>query len=77
MALKHVAALKTKIAELQGMADTLQTLADTCCGDDRPDCPILADLASGGGEEPRPSSRRFGAANASARPTAAAPRGAG
>lgn len=73
LALEHVAALKTKIAELQSMADTLQTLADTCCGDNRPDCPILADLASGGKGTPH-SPRRFGAVVCA---EAAAPRSTG
>lgn len=45
MALSHVTALKAKIAELQAMAQTLEHLADHCHGNDRPDCPILADLA--------------------------------
>ena len=45
MALSHVAGLKVKIAELQAMAQTLEHLADHCHGNDRPDCPILADLA--------------------------------
>lgn len=48
MALAHVAALESKIAELQSMARTLHHLADACHGDDRPDCPILDDLAAGG-----------------------------
>ena len=49
IALAHVAALERKIAELQGMADTLRTLAEHCHGDARPDCPILTDLDAGGG----------------------------
>lgn len=49
IALGHVAALERKIAELQGMADTLRTLAAHCHGDARPDCPILTDLDAGGG----------------------------
>ena len=44
LALDHVAKLEARMRELQGMADTLRTLADCCVGDDRPDCPILADL---------------------------------
>jgi len=44
VALAHVGELRTKIAELQSMVDTLQDLADHCDGDLRPDCPILADL---------------------------------
>lgn len=45
MALAHVAGLQAKIAELQAMAQTLEHLANHCHGNDRPDCPILADLA--------------------------------
>lgn len=45
VALTHVAELRTKIAELQAMLHTLEHLADHCQGTDRPDCPILADLA--------------------------------
>ncbi len=45
MALSHAAGLKAKIAELQAMAQTLEHLADHCHGNDRPDCPILTDLA--------------------------------
>lgn len=45
MALSHVAGLQAKIAELQAMAQTLGHLAHHCRGNDRPDCPILADLA--------------------------------
>lgn len=45
MALAHAAGLKAKIAELQAMVQTLEHLADHCHGNDRPDCPILSDLA--------------------------------
>lgn len=45
MALAHVAGLKTKIAELQAMVQTLEHLADHCHGNDRPDCPIIEGLA--------------------------------
>jgi MerR family copper efflux transcriptional regulator len=54
----HVADLRARIAEMQAMADTLSLLSDCCAGDDRPDCPILTDLAAGpspgrtGGEPP-------------------------
>ena len=48
IALEHVVALERKIAELQGMADTLRTLAAHCHGDARPDCPILTDLDAAG-----------------------------
>jgi MerR family gold-responsive transcriptional activator of gol and ges genes len=43
---QRVADLHARIAEMQAMADTLETLARCCAGDDRPDCPILADLAA-------------------------------
>ena len=45
LALRHVAELERKIAEMQSMARTLKHLAHTCHGDDRPDCTILDDLA--------------------------------
>jgi len=41
----HISALETKIAELEGMVKTLKHLAHCCQGDNRPDCPILDDLA--------------------------------
>lgn len=44
VAIEHVRELRTKIAELESMAGTLQELADHCQGDDRPECPILRDL---------------------------------
>lgn len=45
IALQHISALETKIAELQSMVGTLKHLAHCCHGDERPDCPILDDLA--------------------------------
>ena len=44
---KHVNELDARIAEMQAMADTLRHLSHCCAGDDRPDCPILADLTGG------------------------------
>ena len=41
---RHVAELERRIAEMRGMADTLRDLVRCCRGDDRPECPILADL---------------------------------
>ena len=49
IAQSHIAALDTKIQELQGMRRTLQDLVHNCHGDGRPDCPILDDLAEGAG----------------------------
>ena len=43
----HVADLEARIAEMQAMTDTLKSLSEGCAGDDRPDCPILSDLAGG------------------------------
>jgi Cu(I)-responsive transcriptional regulator len=48
LALRHVDDLQRRIAELQAMADTLRQLVESCHGDDRPDCPILSDLAAPG-----------------------------
>ena len=47
VATQHIDELETKIAELQGMVRTLKHLADCCGGNDRPNCPILEDLAAG------------------------------
>ena len=47
LAVKHIADLDVKIAEMQAMRGTLQSLAKCCHGDDRPECPILDDLARG------------------------------
>jgi MerR family copper efflux transcriptional regulator len=45
----HVSDLEARIAEMQAMAKTLRQLMHQCHGDDRPDCPILDDLALGDG----------------------------
>ena len=39
--------IDTKIGELVSMRSTLSDLAERCHGDQRPDCPILDDLAGG------------------------------
>jgi len=41
----HVEDLKRRIAEMQAMVSTLGHLMHNCHGDQRPDCPILEDLA--------------------------------
>jgi len=43
----HIADLDRRMAEMQAMRRSLAELADCCHGDDRPDCPILDDLAQG------------------------------
>lgn len=45
VAQQHVFDLQRRIDELRQMSDTLQTLVSCCAGNDRPECPILADLA--------------------------------
>jgi MerR family transcriptional regulator, copper efflux regulator len=61
IALDHVAILERKAEELKAMSRTLKHLAAHCHGDDRPDCPILDDLA-GPAREPEKSHgpARFG-----------------
>jgi MerR family copper efflux transcriptional regulator len=43
----QVAELNARVAELLGMGRTLEHLAQSCHGNERPDCPILDDLAAG------------------------------
>ena len=45
LAMRHVVDLERRIAELEAMRATLIELAHHCHGDQRPDCPILEDLA--------------------------------
>lgn len=48
MALSHVEGLRERAQRLEEMAAALVHLADHCAGDDRPDCPIIEELASPG-----------------------------
>lgn len=48
---RQIVSIGRKIAELEAMRATLQELARRCHGDERPDCPILADLAGPDGAE--------------------------
>jgi Cu(I)-responsive transcriptional regulator len=41
----HAARLQERISEMQAMQRTLASLARHCHGDERPECPILDDLA--------------------------------
>lgn len=67
LALGHVEALRARVAQIQGMIATLETLAANCHGDERPDCPIIAGLEEGIGSPPlRPAPRRFGKTGAPA-----------
>jgi MerR family transcriptional regulator, copper efflux regulator len=45
IALGKIKEIHQKIEELQSLRLTLESLADHCHGDDRPDCPIIEDLA--------------------------------
>ena len=45
IAAAHIGELKGKIAEMESMVHALEHLARHCHGDERPDCPILDDLA--------------------------------
>ncbi len=49
LARQNVARVEAKIAELRAMSRTLKELVEKCHGDERPDCPILDDLAEGRG----------------------------
>lgn len=63
VALEHVERLCRKVAELETMIETLSNLAETCSDDERPDCPILRDLAEGRhGECTTGAENRFGPA---------------
>jgi MerR family gold-responsive transcriptional activator of gol and ges genes len=68
IAFQQIAGLEVRIREMQAMMDTLRHLADACCGDHRPDCPILADLVNGpdqgsnGAQDERTSASRSGKA---------------
>jgi MerR family transcriptional regulator, copper efflux regulator len=48
---QKLAEIDAKIRELQSLKSALQPLVDCCHGDDRPDCPILDDLAGQGGRK--------------------------
>ena len=45
IAVAHVATIEDKIKELESMRRTLTRLVKACHGDERPDCPILDDMA--------------------------------
>ena len=44
IAKEHLEQIETKISDLQAIRETLSHLVQTCAGDGRPDCPILAKL---------------------------------
>lgn len=63
VAMKHIAELKARIGDLQAMSQTLEHLVAHCHGDDRPDCPIIQDLA-----DQAPSVKRTQRNNGSEKP---------
>jgi MerR family copper efflux transcriptional regulator len=46
LAEQHLEQIDQKVAQLQEMRATLARLVSACAGNDRPDCPILSDLAA-------------------------------
>ncbi len=51
VATEKIAEIDRKISELQSLRSTLANLALHCHGDDKPDCPIIDDLAGGGSKQ--------------------------
>lgn len=60
IAAAHVTAIEDKMRELQSMRATLQKLIHACHGDDRPDCPILDDIAGAVSPDDRIGGLRLG-----------------
>ena len=56
LALSRIGEIEQKITELEDMRRLLTQLAEQCHGDDRPDCPILKDIAGADGASAAPSS---------------------
>jgi Cu(I)-responsive transcriptional regulator len=50
IALAHISDLDRRIAEMQDLRRTLEHLVHHCRGDQRPECPILDELADSGGK---------------------------
>ncbi|MBY3530814.1 Cu(I)-responsive transcriptional regulator [Rhizobium laguerreae] len=60
IALEHVAELERKAAAIQAMSKTLKHLAQHCHGDDRPECPIIDDIAKAADDDLPSVDARFG-----------------
>jgi Cu(I)-responsive transcriptional regulator len=62
MAQAHIAELEQKAQAILAMKATLEHLVHCCKGDDRPDCPILENLAAPGPDQtpPTPTPRSRG-----------------
>lgn len=55
LASQHIEDLERRMHEMRAVVRTLKTLADHCHGDERSDCPILDDFASG---KPKEAARK-------------------
>jgi Cu(I)-responsive transcriptional regulator len=51
LATDKIAQIDRRLAEMRSLRKTLTTLVEHCAGDDRPDCPILENLAKELGHE--------------------------
>ena len=60
IALEHIAELERKAAAIQAMTKTLKHLANNCQGNDRPDCPIIEEIANASEKEAPEFNARFG-----------------
>lgn len=56
IAARHLVALDRKLAQMDAMGRTLRHLVESCHGDERPECPILDDLAAA--PDRRPGAKR-------------------
>jgi len=54
LAASHLDAIRQKIASLRDLAATLERLCEACHGDERPECPIIEELAEGPAGRSRP-----------------------
>jgi len=57
LAAAHIEDLKRRMKEMRAVLRTLRELAHSCHGDDRSECPILADLALPRPRGPKPRAR--------------------
>ena len=48
LTMDKISEIECKLAELQSLKSTLQSLVNHCHGDNRPDCPIIEEFAKGG-----------------------------
>ena len=58
IATEHIADLQSKMRQLREMVTTLEHLAHSCHGNDRPECPILTSLGSNAEPEKLPPPKK-------------------